>query len=165
MVAGASPAAPAGPLNVLVDDGLNADWKMGWDADAIVGYDFGAFRLEGELGYKKAKRDGFEVDDDFLAGLNAALNRPSVAPDPGAPGLAALTEDDFDNLDGEIGVFSARINGLVDFGDEDVLSFYAGGGFGKAWAKALDDKDNAWAWQLIAGVSYALSSNIDLGLK
>src|SRR5690349_10942849 len=89
-----TPAAPAGPLDVLVDNGLNADWKMGWDVDAIVGYDFGMFRLEGELGYKKAKRDGFEVDDDFIAGLNAALNRPSAAPDPGAPGQAPLTEAD-----------------------------------------------------------------------
>ena len=35
----------------------------------------------------------------------------------------------------------------------------------RAWGKALDDKESAWAWQLIAGVRYAISSNIDLGLK
>src|SRR5688572_15988938 len=161
----ATPLAPAGPLDVEVDEAFSANWKTGWDVDAIAGYDFGMFRLEVELGYKKAKRDGFEVDDDALAALNLALNRPSAAPDPGAPGQPALTEDDFEDAGGKIGIFSAMLNGLVDFGDEDGLSFYAGAGIGWARAAALDDNDSAWAGQLIAGVRYAISSNIDLGLK
>ena len=56
-------------------------------------------------------------------------------------------------------------NALVDFGDEDGFSFYAGGGFGRAKVKAFGDSDSAWAWQLIAGARYAISRNIDLGLK
>ena len=96
-----TPAAPAGPADVLVGDAMEADWDRGYDVDAIIGYDFGAFRLEGEFAYKRAKRDGFDMDEDFLAGLNASLNRPSVAPDPGAPGLAPLTQEDFDDLDGK----------------------------------------------------------------
>ena len=57
------------------------------------------------------------------------------------------------------------INGLVDFGNEDGLSFYAGAGAGRARVKTLGESDSAWAWQGIAGVRYALSPNIDLGLK
>lgn len=30
------------------------DHKTGYDADGIIGYDFGGFRLESEVGYKKA---------------------------------------------------------------------------------------------------------------
>jgi len=57
------------------------------------------------------------------------------------------------------------INALADFGDENGLSFYGGAGIGYAWAKALNDSDSAFAWQLIAGLRYAISPNIDLGLK
>ena len=75
-----------------------------------------------------------------------------------------MTAVDFD-LDGKVTVLSAMLNALVDFGNEDGLSFYAGIGFGRARVKALGDKDSAWAGQLIAGVRYAISDNIDLGLK
>ena len=148
----ATPVAPAGPLDVDVDGPLGANWKTGWDIDAVGGYDFGGFRLEVELAHKKSKRDGFDIDDDALAALNLALNRPSAAPDPGAPGQPPLTEDDFEDAGGKITVFSAMLNGLVDFGDEDGVSFYAGARPGWARAAALDDRDSAWAGQLIAGV-------------
>src|SRR3990170_7876490 len=83
----ATPLAPAGPADTSFDDAFGVDYKTGIDLDLIAGYDFGMFRLEGELGWKKAKADEFEIDDDFIAGLNTALNRPSAAQDPGAPGL------------------------------------------------------------------------------
>ena len=109
--------APAGPADAVFGNALDTDFRRGYDIDALIGYDFGMFRLEGEFGYKRAKRDGFEPDAAFLTSLNAALNRPSAAPDPGAPAQAALTEADFDQFDGKIGLKSAMINGLVDFGD------------------------------------------------
>src|SRR5438309_10894838 len=34
--------------------GLIVRNKLGWDVDAVAGYDFGMLRLEGELGYKRA---------------------------------------------------------------------------------------------------------------
>src|SRR5215211_5168717 len=39
----ATPLAPAGPADVFVDDAMEADWNRGYDVDAIIGYDFGAF--------------------------------------------------------------------------------------------------------------------------
>ncbi|HUP67610.1 MAG TPA: flagellar motor protein MotB, partial [Sphingomicrobium sp.] len=36
-------------------DGATTRHKVGLDVDAIVGYDFGMIRLEGELGYKRAR--------------------------------------------------------------------------------------------------------------
>ena len=158
------PGIPAGPADTTFGDAFGIDYKTGYDLDAILGYDFGFFRVEGELGYKRASIDEFDFDQSDLTALNAALNRPSVAPDPGAPGLPALVATDFD-LDGKVSVLSGMVNALADFGDEDGLSFYAGGGFGRARVKTLGDSDSAWAWQLIAGARFALSPNIDLGLK
>ncbi|HVH49204.1 MAG TPA: outer membrane beta-barrel protein, partial [Sphingomicrobium sp.] len=129
------------------DDVFDIDFKSGLDADAIIGYDFGMFRVEGELGYKKVKADDVEIDDDFA---------DFVGIDP--------ADTEFD-IDGKAKVWSGMVNGLVDFGNEDGLSFYAGGGVGRAKVKMLGDKDSAWAWQLIAGARYAVSSNIDLGVK
>ena len=57
------------------------------------------------------------------------------------------------------------VNGLVDFGVGGGVGVYAGGGFGRAHVKALGDSDNAWAWQLLAGVYAPISDNIDVGLK
>lgn len=162
-----SPVTPvvAGGTDFFQRNAFDAELKRGYDVDVIGGYDFGAFRLEGELGFKRAKRDGFDPDGSFLNSLNAVLNRPSIAPDPGAPGQPALTQNDFDDTDGKVTIRSAMINALADFGDEDGVNFYAGAGFGRAKGRALDDGDSAWAWQLIAGVRSAISDNIDIGLK
>ena len=154
-----------GGTNFFREDAFDAELKRGYDIDVIGGYDFGAFRLEGELGFKRAKRDGFDPDGAFLTTLNPVLNRPSAAPDPGAPGFAALNQGDFDNTDGKVVARSAMINLLADFGSDDGLGFYAGVGLGRAKARALDDGDSAWAGQLIAGVRSAISQNIDIGLK
>ena len=160
----ATPVGPAGPTDTTFNNAFGVDYKNGYDIDAIAGYDFGMFRVEGELGYKRAKLDKFEVDSGFVTSLNTALNLPSGAGDPGTPGDPALVASDFD-LNGHISVLSAMVNALVDFGNEDGVSFYAGGGFGRARAKTLGESDSAWAYQLIAGLRYAISPSIDLGLK
>ena len=38
---------------------LKTKYKTGYDVDVIAGYDFGMFRLEGELGYKRAKHKSY----------------------------------------------------------------------------------------------------------
>src|SRR5678816_2840352 len=50
-----------------VTDGIWADWldvdhKLGYDTDLIAGYDFGMFRLEAELGYKRASHKSYDID-------------------------------------------------------------------------------------------------------
>ena len=76
-------------------------------------------------------------------------------------------DDDID-VDGDTNVVSLMGNVLLDFGDDDGWGGYIGGGAGYAWVKAFDfedDKDGAWAWQIIAGVRKAISPNVDVGLK
>jgi opacity protein-like surface antigen len=92
----ATPLAPAGPADATFNNAFGLEYKRGVDLDAIVGYDFGMFRLEGELGWKRASLDELGVDNGFITSLNTALNRPSATPDTGAPGLPALDATDFD---------------------------------------------------------------------
>lgn len=159
-----TPLAPAGPADATFNNSFGVDYKRGSDLGLIAGYDFGMFRLEAEFARKRASLNDFEVDAGFITALNTALNRPSAAPDPGAPGLPALGSNDFD-LDGKVKVRSIMANALLDFGDEDGLAFYAGAGLGRARVKLFGDSDNAFAMQGIAGVRYAVSPNIDIGLK
>ena len=80
-----------GPADTTYNNAFGINYKRGIDADVILGYDFGMFRLEGELGYKRAGLKDFGVDNGFIAALNTALNRPSGPGDPGAPGQPALS--------------------------------------------------------------------------
>ena len=67
------------------------------------------------------------------------------------------------------------VNGLLDFGDDDGWSGYVGGGVGLASVKYnfendtaigdVNENDGGFAWQVIAGVRKAVSTNIELGLK
>ncbi|MDQ3144307.1 MAG: hypothetical protein M3Q57_05445, partial [Pseudomonadota bacterium] len=48
------------------DDAFEIDLKPGFDVDAIVGYDYGMFRLEAEAGFKSLRADQVEVDEGLL---------------------------------------------------------------------------------------------------
>jgi OmpA-OmpF porin, OOP family len=121
---------------------------VGYDVGGIVGYDFGGFRLEAEASYRRAKADGFNIS--------------------GAQTFSGA------NLDGNASALSFMLNGLLDFGDDDGLQGYVGGGAGIGRVKVLadtpaltyvDDSDSGFAYQAIAGLRYPVSSNVDVGLK
>jgi opacity protein-like surface antigen len=125
--------------------------KTGYDIDAIAGYDFGMFRVEGELGYKRAKAKSASINSAFLTAFNAGAG-------------TSFTGGEFD-LNGRTSVLSGMVNGLLDFGDDNGISGSVGAGIGRARVKQFGDRDSAWAYQLIAGVRTAVSDNIDVGLK
>ena len=130
----------------LEQDIADVEFKTGFDVDLIAGYDFGMFRLEGELAYKRAKADDLDFDQDFLDAIGADV------------------DDDVD-IDGKVRVISGMINGLLDFGPDNGINGFVGVGFGRAGVKVLGEKDSAWAGQLLAGVRAPISDNIDVGVK
>ncbi|MEY3704070.1 MAG: hypothetical protein RLZZ561_1690, partial [Pseudomonadota bacterium] len=143
-----------------VNNNANADLKSAWDIDGIVGYDFGSFRLEAEIGYKRAQLTQWSSLVSTPAGAAATARPAGTYPDAGGPAT---------NL-------SFMMNGLVDFGDDEGLNGFVGGGLGVAQTKVsysidgsgpgfLADSDTGLAWQAIAGVRTALSSNVDVGVK
>ncbi len=131
-----------------IDNAVNMNFKKpGLDLDLIAGYDFGIVRLEGELGYKRAS-----LDSVGFAGEGTVDAR------------------------GNVGVTSAMANLLLDFGKDDGVSFYAGPGIGWSRVKMnniepdsagfqIEGKDNALALQAIAGIRYAITPQLDIGLK
>ena len=133
-----------------IPDAITVDHDLGVDIDLIAGYDFGAFRLEGELGYKRAGIDGVRFD----------------------PGL--IDADDI-GVDGKTRILSGMINALLDFGGDNGVGGFLGGGIGIARVRMQADldsvaggfsgKDRGLAWQILAGVRAPISDNIDLGLK
>jgi OOP family OmpA-OmpF porin len=142
------------------DAQLRVNHDYGIDGGLYVGYDLGAFRLEAEVSYKRARVDDLETAVPL-------------------PGQGQITAGGFASPagGGRTTALSFMVNGLLDFGDEDGLSGFVGGGVGVARVSydnirafsnvspAIDDSDTRFAWQIIAGVRQAVSSNIDVTLK
>jgi len=143
-------------------DAATVHHKAGWDADATVGYDFGPFRAEAEVGYRSASvnRLTSTVTQPYRNAAGAALNA--------APG-------DYSYAGGRSTALSFMVNGLLDFGEDTGVQGFVGGGVGVArvkskvglndYANTLDDSDTVFAWQAIAGIRAPLTDSIDVSLK
>ena len=139
------------------------DHDYGFDADGIIGYDFGAFRAEVEVAYKRATIDAYRstTTTPSFGGNGAVINVPA---------------GNFGNAGGATSALSFMVNAMLDFGEDDGISGFIGGGAGVARIKAedyalntrgafIDDSDTVFAWQAIAGVRAPLTDNIDATLK
>ena len=142
----------ADPLltDAVYENLIDIEYKPGLDLDIIAGMDFGGFRVEAELAHKRTKLDELELDEDFIDDFEDETGE-------------VITDADFD-LNDRMRINSLMGNVLADFNAGGFRS-YAGGGVGRAWVKTLGDRDNAWAWQLIAGFGVPLSANTEVGLK
>jgi OmpA-OmpF porin, OOP family len=141
---------------------VNSD--TGYDFDGIIGYDFGGFRLEAEVGYKAADLDSY----------SSTTTTRATGPN-GAP-VVNLPAGSLPTAGGETTALSFMLNGVLDFGEDDGLQGFVGGGVGVARVKHnaslnvrgtpfLNDSDTGLAWQAIAGVRAPLSDHWDVGLK
>ena len=150
-------ALPASVITPTVTD-LRIRKHSGVDADIIAGYDFGMFRLEAELGYKHASRNR----------VNYTVQNPLL------PLATVPTFTDFSESGrGSSRVYSAMANALIDLNVGRSAAIYAGGGVGYAKTKLIVDTsipnftlvDSGIAYQGIAGLRFAVSQNVDVGLK
>ncbi|MFL6726858.1 MAG: outer membrane protein [Sphingomicrobium sp.] len=134
--------------------------KWGYDVDVVFGYDFGMFRLEGELADK-----------------HASINRVTFAPSALTAARALTTTTTF-GTDGRDNVLSGMVNALLDLGPSDGLNGSIGLGAGEARVKSraglnvntvatlnYTSEDNAFAWQALAELRVPVTESIDLGLK
>ncbi len=147
--------------------------KMGIDADVILGYDFGPFRLEAEGGYKRNKyRDLTVLNNGILpAGVPSmtVLDTESMVSAVTVPvGTVVQNQRDLE-------IWSGMVNGLIDIGKDDGFQIYGGGGVGYANLKLpvrvagvgtlINDNKSDFAWQLIGGLRFPATDNLDLGVK
>ncbi len=140
-----------------LNDAANISHDYGYDVGGLVGYDFGGFRAEVEVAYKSAAAEQTAV---ALGGI------------PQGP-ASTVSTGNF-NTNGSASALSFMVNGMLDFGDDDGIQGFVGGGVGVARTKVqnilanpiwLNDSDTGLAWQAIAGVRAPLSGNWDAGLK
>ena len=140
---------------------VNHDY--GWDVDGNIGYDFGGFRVEAEVGYREAGVDGYNTQTGGALAFNAA----GVG--------AAVPAGNYNQAGGRTSALSFMLNGLLDFGEDDGIQGFVGGGVGVARVKAkyglnrfgnfLDDSDTGFAYQGIAGIRAPLSDHVDVSVK
>ncbi|WP_345907671.1 OmpA family protein [Sphingomonas sp. UBA4815] len=137
----------------------SVDHDYGYDVDAVMGYDFGGFRLETEVGYRRATVDGFS---------STTLTNTGI-------GAGTVPAGNYDYAGGSTSALSFMLNGLLDFGADDGIQGFVGGGVGVARVKAnyalnnradfLNDSDTVFAWQALAGIRAPLTDHIDATLK
>lgn len=137
--------------NTRYGNGFKADDKTGLDVDAIAGYDFGFLRVEGELGYKRTKVRNLVASSFLLADTNTAP-------------ISGVTSASFP-LGSRTTVLSGMIDALGQYQITPKIRIYGGGGAGRARVKSLGDRDDAWAFQGIAGAATSIAENLELGLK
>jgi OmpA-OmpF porin, OOP family len=146
---------------VTTSNAATLESEYGYDFGGTIGYDFGMFRLEAEASFR-------EADPDVLT-TNGTIGIPTGS-------AAPLGFGSFDGVAGDSNALSGMINGLLDFGHDDGLQFYVGGGAGIARVTLdstvnangpgfLDDEDTGFAWQAIAGVRAPISQMVDFGVK
>ena len=145
-----------------VRQGGTVDHNYGYDVDGVIGYDLGRFRLEAEVGYKAATMDSYRTT--VTTPVLNSLGRP-----------AGVNPGTFDYVGGRSSALSFMVNGLVDFGDDDGIQGFVGGGVGVARVKEraqlntrqnfLDDSDTVFAYQGLAGVRAPITKHIDASLK
>jgi len=140
------------------DNAIVLDHRYGHDGSLFVGHDLGAFRLEAEVAYKRARVDSLQQTIQL-------------------PGQGRQFANNQDDVGGRTEALSFMVNGMLDFGEDEGLSGFIGGGAGIARVKfnnigvfsnaapALDDSDSRFAWQVIAGVRQAVTPTVDLHLK
>ena len=146
-------------------DIVDVNYKTGIDVDGIVGYDFGWLRLEGEVGYKHARHDNYDIPQIFYPGSTLGQEVPGS--------INQVVNPINVDADGSTRVWSGMLNALLDANLTERLAIYGGGGVGYHSTRIRIDfgdgpltlKDNGFAWQVIAGARYAVSDNVDIGLK
>jgi OmpA-OmpF porin, OOP family len=134
------------------------DSKVGYDFGGVVGHDFGGFRLEAEVSLREADLKSFSSTVAAIPRNAGTLLQPAGTYATG----------------GDANALSFMLNGLLDFGDDDGLQGFVGGGVGVARVDVnqafvapawLDDSDTGFAWQALAGIRAPISDNWDFGLK
>ncbi|WP_093298191.1 OmpA family protein [Sphingomonas sp. NFR04] len=134
----------------------------GWDVGGTIGYDFGPFRAEAEVSYRRVSGDS----------IRTAVGVPIVT---GAGTAATFPAGSYENTGSKTSALSFMVNGLLDFGDDNGLQGFVGGGAGVSRVKnnlfvsgnasTLDDSDTVFAWQALAGVRAPINKNVDVSLK
>lgn len=135
----------------------DVSFKDGYVFGGVLGYDFGGFRLEGEVAQRHNKAKAFNIVND--GGIGDDLDESPMSGAYNATG-------------GKAKVTSGMANAYLDFGKDWVVHPYIGAGIGIAGFKFSDmsvgpavfvqGNNTVMAYQGIAGLRWAISNAVDL---
>lgn len=131
------------------------DFDTGWAALGTVGYAFGNnWRIELEGGYRKNDASFLSGELDFFCDNEEEFCTSFLADDP---------------VSGELTEISVMLNVLYDVPLSERLDLNLGLGAGADYSQfedgdIVDDEDVSFAYQAIAGLTYALNDRLDLSL-
>ena len=97
---------------------MTVNHDYGYDMGGIIGYDFGGFRLEAEASYREADPDN----------LTSTVRIPAA----GSVASTASGIGSYNYVAGDVNALSFMVNGMLDFGEDDGLQGFVGGGAGVA---------------------------------
>lgn len=125
--------------------GLNARFDEGYKARGSLGYDFGAFRFEGEVSYR-------DNDGDGLGSLTLAPSVPVVSEISSISFMANVYYDYHSGNSPWVPYLGAGMGvSTVDF------SFSMPSAIGGA---VVNDKDTVLAYQIMVGVGYEITQHL-----
>ena len=140
----------------LVD--VKSSYDRGWVVSGAVGYALpGGFRLEAEVAYRKVKVDELDIVQDGGLGValgGGSLNGVTVAAEGHETALSVMANMWYDINTGT--PFTPYIGGGIGFAEISLDKLSAAG------ALIVDGRDDVFAYQLGAGVGYAVTSNLTL---
>lgn len=168
----ATPASAEGPYATLqggvylqrslsydfvgLDNFFSTKYSKGYDVSGKLGYDFEGIRIDAELGYKQASTDQFGF---MISGQPLAVQRGK-------------------GVTGNVNVLSAMLNGYWDITQKRFRPFVGGGvgiarvsshqvGYSGAGSDGifLDKSDDAFAFQLMAGVNARITSHVSASVS
>jgi opacity protein-like surface antigen len=163
-------AAFQGGTSPAETGGIGLAHETGYSIGGAVGYDFGKFRAEAEVDYKRFRTTQFQLASPVvIPGLQDYPDRPGT---PGiylAPGQTPIAT-------GHTSVVSFMANGLYDIVDTKGLNISVGGGIGfervnlslesyRIPRTTDSSSDTKFVWQVLAGVSVPINDHVDVGLK
>lgn len=125
----------------VTDSDAEITFDTGWGILGAVGYDFGMFRLEGELGYQEN-----DLDEGKLWGYSLPL-------------------------DGDVSSFSGLINGYVDYHNSSRFTPYITAGLGMANVEVSSsqywnsDDDTVFAYQFGLGCAYNITEELVIDVR
>ena len=169
------------------------DYDSGWGLGAALGYTFGNWRLEGELGYRASKIGDFEVQDVLVEARPSSIPLiPEIREPFVARALAALNNEGNVRITGRAKLLAGALNLYYDLPVEWAVRPYVGAGVGMVRAnkkKSLtlmgsdlvqcdamlppdaciirtSDRSTEWDanWQAMAGVKRAFNDRWEAAL-
>lgn len=132
-------------------DQSTVELDNGWGVGALLGYDYGAFRFEADIGYRSFDANRLS-DIRFNDGAGGSIDGGSAA------------------IDNTFGVLSVLGNVLYEYENTSIFTPYVGAGLGAAWVFVNGDSgsthiasgnDAGFAYQGIVGTKVALDDNLE----